>query len=175
MRNGGGICTGLIEYSSKYTRELTVYSLTSVNHQSKSIYVKASDIQVEARYKRLVGEKDRQKDSTTWQCLIVSALSASPCNSWSLMSDTSFLVASSVGLPPQQDWLGEEMKYVKCLALHNSGFIISITHAHTPPHTHIHALMHTNTNTHTHSWQPLPWKQVFLPSLSKDMNSLQAH
>ena len=46
----------------------------------------------------LVGEQDRQEDSTTWQYLTVSALSASPRSSWSLTSDTSFfLVASSVG------------------------------------------------------------------------------
>ena len=51
-----------------------------------------------------VGETDRQEDSTTY--LIVSALSASPCSSWSLTSDTNFLVASSVGLPPSVGLVG---------------------------------------------------------------------
>ena len=58
-----------------------------------------------------IGRGERQmdrKDSTT--CLIVSALSASPCSSWSLTLDTSFLVASSVGLPPSAG-LGWEKRW----------------------------------------------------------------
>ena len=71
-----------------------------------------------------IGRGERQmdrKDSTT--CLIVSALSASPCSSWSLTSDTSFfLVASSVGLAPSAGLVGrrDEVHFLKCLALHNS-------------------------------------------------------